>query len=499
MSIGRALTALLLTTTSLMIIPGVVRDASARTSAQFAMEVSTATPTIAAAGDIACGASDPNYNGGLGTATACRMLYTSNLLTAGGYSAVLTLGDNMQSDPSPTGFSTVFNSTWGRVKSIIHPQPGNHDYGYSAAQGYFGYFGAAAGNPSQGYYSFDLGNWHVVGLNSNCTKIAGGCAAGGGQETWLRADLAAHAGQCILAFDHHARYSSGHDGDNISMSALYADLYAVGADILISGHSHDYERFAPQDNAAHADTRGITQFVVGTGGAFFTGFGSTHPNSVVRQNSTFGVLSLVLHPTSYDWRFVPEAGKTWTDSGSRACHNAAAPVNNFSISANPATVAVAAGSRATTTISTSVTSGSPQAISLRATGLPSGAAAVFTPATVTAGGSATFAVTTSASTPSGTYPITITGSGVSVSHSTTLALTVTGSTGGSPTLRQTGGATESSAATSLTASFPAPTATGNLLVLAAGVYAGATNHIASVTDSSGRAWTRIGAYSVSGH
>jgi len=136
-------------------------------------------PTIAAAGDIACGASDANYNGGNGTATACRQKYTSDLLVSGGYTSVLSLGDNMQSDPSPTGFATVFDPTWGRVKPLIHPEAGNHDYGYSGAKGYYGYFGAAAGDPSKGYYSFDLGTWHVVALNSNCSKISGGCASGG--------------------------------------------------------------------------------------------------------------------------------------------------------------------------------------------------------------------------------------------------------------------------------------------------------------------------------
>lgn len=296
-------------------------DAAAR--AAFGAAAS-ADPTIAAAGDIACGASDPNYKGGNGTATACRQKYTSNLLVAGGYTSVLTLGDNMQSDPSPAGFATVYDPTWGRVKSITHPEAGNHDYGYSGAKGYYGYFGAAAGDPSKGYYSFDLGTWHVVALNSNCSKISGGCARGGAQEQWLRADLAAHPGRCTLAIDHHARYSSGHDGDNTFMTDLYQDLYDSGADLLLSGHSHDYERFAPQDNAAHLDASGgITQFVVGTGGAFFTGLGTRHANSAVSQNSTFGVLALTLHPTSYDWRFQPEAGKTWTDSGTRVCNSAA--------------------------------------------------------------------------------------------------------------------------------------------------------------------------------
>ncbi len=285
------------------------------------LAVTTGDPVIAAAGDIACGSSDPNYNGGNGTATACRQKYTSNLLVGTGLTAVLTLGDNMQSDPSPTGFATVYNPTWGRVKSITHPEAGNHDYGYSGAKGYYGYFGAAAGDPTKGYYSYNIGTWHVIEINSNCTKITGGCGAGSPEETWVKSDLAAHPSVCTLAVFHHPRYSSGHDGDNLFMAPIFQDLYDANVDVVLSGHSHDYERFAPQDNASHLDNaRGITQFVVGTGGAFFTGFGSIKPNSQVHQNSTFGVLELTLHPTSYDWRFVPEAGKTWTDSGSRSCH-----------------------------------------------------------------------------------------------------------------------------------------------------------------------------------
>jgi hypothetical protein len=376
-----------------------------------------ADPTIAAAGDIGCGSSDPNYNGGNGTAAACRQKYTSDLLVNGGYTSVLTLGDNMQSDPSPTGFATVFNSTWGRVKPLIHPEAGNHDYGYSGAKGYYGYFGAAAGDPAKGYYSFDLGRWHVVALNSNCANIAGGCVSGGAQELWLRSDLAAHPGQCVLAFDHHARYSSGHDGDNTFMTALFQELLNAHADVLLSGHSHDYERFLPQDNGSHLDTaNGITQFVVGTGGAFFTGLGTRHANSAASQNSTFGVLALTLHSSSYDWRFVPESGKTWTDSGTRSCHAVTPPSNDFAINANPASVSGQAGQAVTSTISTSVTSGSAQNITLSASGQPSTTSVSFSPATITAGGSSTMTITTSTSTPAGASTVTVTGTGISATH-----------------------------------------------------------------------------------
>jgi hypothetical protein len=475
-------------------------SAAAPTRPVGAVTAATADPTIAAAGDIACGTSDANYNGGNGTATACRQKYTSDLLVNGGYAAVLTLGDNMQSDPSPTGFATVFNPTWGRVKGLIHPEAGNHDYGYTAAKGYFGYFGAAAGDPTKGYYSFDLGAWHVVALNSNCAKITGGCASGGAQDVWLRSDLGAHAGRCILAFDHHPRYSSGHEGDSTFMSVLYQDLLNAHADVLLSGHSHDYERFQPQDNASHLDTaNGITQFVVGTGGAFFTGLGTRHANSVTSQNSTFGVLALTLHASSYDWRFVPEAGKTWTDSGTRSCHAVAPPSNDFAMTANPSTLSAQQGKAATTTIGTTVTSGSAQPVTLSATGQPTDTTVTFTPATVTAGASSTMTVSTAATTPTGTQTLTVTGTGTTATHTTAVTLSVTSTSSTRPALVQSDGATQTAAATALTASLPTSSAAGHLLVAVASVYTGLSNRITSVTDSAGNTWTRAGSWAVSGH
>jgi len=474
------------------------RPAVAR-SLPAARPVVTATdPTVAAAGDIGCGTSDPNYNGGLGTSTACRMKYTSDLLVSGGYTGVLALGDTMQSDATPNGYATVFDPTWGRVKPIIHPVPGNHEYGLPGASGYFGYFGAAAGDPAKGYYSFDLGAWHVIALNSNCAQISGGCAVGGAQETWLRADLAAHPGQCTLAFDHHPRYSSGHEGDSTFLTGLYQDLYSAGADLLLSGHSHDYERFDPQDNAAGLNpTGGITQFVVGTGGAFFTGLGTRHPNSVVSQNSTFGVLALTLHQGSYDWRFVPEAGKTWTDSGTRTCHHSQPVTNDFALSATPGSVSVAAGGSGAVSIGSTVTSGVAQSVSLTASGLPAGVSATLNPPTITAGTSSVLTLTVAAGTPPSTSTVTVTGTGSSATHTVPVTLTITGS--GTVRLVQSAGATETAAASTLTTTLPASSTSGDLLVLAVAGYTGATNHITAVTDPAGNTWTRVGAYFASGH
>ncbi len=274
---------------------------------------------IAVAGDIACANTDAAYNGGAGTSTACQQLATSNLLVNGGFAAVLALGDNQYNSGSLSQFNAVYNPTWGRVKSITHPAVGNHEYGTSNASGYFTYFGSAAGDPTKGYYSYDIGTWHVVTLNSNCTIVA--CTAGSAQEQWLRSDLSAHPAACTVAVTHHARWSSGHDGDNVFLQPIWQAMIDGGVDVMLSGHSHNYERFAPQNAGGGLDnTNGIRQFVVGTGGAFFTGVGSAHPNSQVRNNDTFGILKMTLRPTGYDWQFIRAAGGSFTDSGSTACH-----------------------------------------------------------------------------------------------------------------------------------------------------------------------------------
>ncbi len=276
---------------------------------------------VAAAGDVACDPSDPSYHGGTGTSTACRQLYTSNLLVNGGFDAVLALGDLQYNSASLDDFNQVYDPTWGRVKSITYPIVGNHEYGQSNAEDYFTYFGSRAGPVGKGYYSFDLGSWHIVAINSECDQV-GGCGTGSTEETWLRNDLAAHPAECTIAMWHKGRYSSGHDGDNTFMQPMWADLYDAGVEMLLSGHSHDYERFAPQDDSGHLDnTNGVRQFIVGTGGAFFTGLGTSFDaNSQAHQNTTYGVLQLTLRSGAYDWKFLPEAGKTYTDSGTTSCH-----------------------------------------------------------------------------------------------------------------------------------------------------------------------------------
>jgi acid phosphatase type 7 len=233
---------------------------------------------------------------------------------------VFTLGDNQYDSGTLDEFQQVYNPTWGRLIHRTFPVPGNHEYGTPGASGYFSYFGARAGDPLKGYYSFDVGAWHVVALNSECSSV-GGCQPGSAQETWLRADLAAHPAACTLAYWHKPRFSSGGlHPSNAAFQPLWQALYDAQADVVLSGHAHDYERFAPQaPNGAPDDVRGIRQFVVGTGGRNLQVLGTLQPNSEVRQNTSFGVLKLVLHPTSYDWQFLPTAGGTFTDSGSRAC------------------------------------------------------------------------------------------------------------------------------------------------------------------------------------
>jgi calcineurin-like phosphoesterase family protein len=288
-------------------------------------------PVVAAAGDIACDRAS-------GT-TTCHQMQTSNLLVGGNLAAVLALGDNQYDCGGYDAFQQFYEPTWGRVKSIIHPALGNHEYETSgtgcdatgSATGYFDYFNGVgnlngpAGERGKGYYSFDVGAWHLIAINSQCSKVS--CSAGNPQETWLRADLAAHPDRCTLAYWHHSRFSSGAThGDHPGLTALWQALYDNGADIVVSAHDHIYERFAPQTPGGVADwARGIRQFVVGTGGKVLHNIGTAKPNSEVREAGTFGVLELTLRPDSYRWEFRPESGVTFSDTGSATCHSASGP------------------------------------------------------------------------------------------------------------------------------------------------------------------------------
>ena len=284
------------------------QDAAGKVSGQSsALSASTAAcstgtdPVITAAGDICTSSTD------------CRP--TSDLVLSIGPTRALTLGDNAYNDGTLSQFNTEYDPNWGRFKSITSPSPGNHDYHVAGAADYFSYFGAQA---PAAYYSYDVGAWHVISLASSAGISP---SAGGAEETWLKQDLAAHPSRCTLAYWHEPRWSSGTThGSNSSWSAVWNDLYAAGADVVLNGHEHNYERFAKQSPSGAADPNGIREIVAGTGGVSHGyPFGTPIANSEVRNDSTWGVLKLTLHPTSYDWQFVPVAGSTFTDSGSDTC------------------------------------------------------------------------------------------------------------------------------------------------------------------------------------
>jgi hypothetical protein len=275
---------------------------------------------IVAAGDIACQPGNPSYNGGAGTPTACRQRATSDLVARIKPKAVLVLGDLQYEKGFLADFRSVYDRTWGRFNAITWPAAGNHEYGTGVAPGYYSYFGQRAAEKRQGYYSTDIGGWHVVALNSNC-RLVGGCQRGSPQERWLRADLASHRNVCTLAFWHHPRWSSGLHGSDASLDGVWQTMADTGVDVALAGHDHDYERFAPIDAAGNVDpARGTREFVVGTGGRSLYFFASKERGSEARDWQTFGVLKLTLRARSYDWEFVPAAGGTFSDSGSGSCH-----------------------------------------------------------------------------------------------------------------------------------------------------------------------------------
>jgi hypothetical protein len=270
--------------------------------------------TVYAVGDIArCAYRDPKYAPAAGTAAT-----VAAGLAADPAATVLTLGDNTYPVGAMKEFTDCYDPTWGRFKDRTWPSPGNHEYYTPNATPYFQYFGARA---AHGYYSLEIGSWHVISLDSNLK--ANTHAA---QIAWLRADLASHPARCTLAFWHHPLYSSGGHGNVPAMHDAWDLLYRAGAELVLSGHDHDYERFAPQDADGHVDAaRGLRQFVVGTGGAYPTPFLLTVRHSEVRDASRTGVLKLRLRDDGYDWEFIESSRVTTldvapADRGSGVCH-----------------------------------------------------------------------------------------------------------------------------------------------------------------------------------
>jgi acid phosphatase type 7 len=262
-----------------------------------------ADPVLVGAGDIASCSSS-------GDSATAKLL-----LTIPG--TVFTTGDNAYDRGTASEYANCYGPTWGQVKSRTRPTAGNHDYRTTGAAGYFGYFGSRAGSTGKGYYAYNLGSWRIYALNSNCGFV--GCGSTSAQARWLKADLAANPRRCVLAYWHHPLFSSGRHGNNTLVKPLWNILYAYHADVVVNGHDHDYERFARQSPGGSPTVRGIREFVVGTGGRSHYAWGSTKRNSVVRNNTTYGVIRLTLRASSYSWRFHPVAGKTWTDSGTTSC------------------------------------------------------------------------------------------------------------------------------------------------------------------------------------
>jgi len=282
-------------------------SAPATAPANAAKAAGQRSTTLLAAGDIASCASDGDEQ----TATLLDTLPGT----------VLTLGDTAYDDGSADQFRRCYVPSWGRFRDRTYPAPGNHDYDTADASGYYQFFGPRAGQPGQGWYSLNLGRWHLIALNSNCDAV-GGCHPGSDQERWLRADLAAHPARCTLAFWHHPRFSSGTThGSDPAVGGLWTALYEAGAEVVLVGHEHNYERFAPLDPLGGVDpARGVREFVVGTGGKSHYRLGSPLPGSEARNTDSFGLLELQLRPTGYSWRFLPAQGSSFQDAGTGSCH-----------------------------------------------------------------------------------------------------------------------------------------------------------------------------------
>ena len=267
--------------------------------------------TLVAAGDVACG---PDIQE---TPSACRQEDTAALVEGLDPDAVLVLGDTAYETVTTESLKS-YDASWGRFLDKTYAVVGNHEYYGGGADPYWDYFGDRAGERGEGWYSFDTGAWHVVVLNSECEDVD--CSTDGDQGRWLADDLSDHPARCTLAAFHRPRFSSGDEyGDDESVSGFWQTLQDAGVDVVLNGHEHSYERFAPQrDSGRPTAEEGMAEFVVGTGGRDLRGFGEVKPNSEVRWNRSFGVLALTLRGDGYDWRFHATDGAD-VDSGSASC------------------------------------------------------------------------------------------------------------------------------------------------------------------------------------
>ncbi|GAB3497285.1 hypothetical protein GCM10027521_47700 [Amycolatopsis cihanbeyliensis] len=368
------------------------------------------TVTVAAVGDI-CG-------------SACNQ--TDDVVAGMGADAVITAGDNAYNSGTRSEFDYNYDPYWGRFNDIVHPSPGNHEY-YSDAVGYDDYYrdnGVHIGDRGEYYYSFDLGEWHIVSLNSNIDARSGSA-----QERWLRQDLERNTKPCTMAYWHHPRFSTGGHGDSSRMSDVYEALTDYRADVVVSGHDHSYERFAPAtvDGTEDAEN-GLRQFVIGTGGrGLYSGRSSSDGPSEVFENDTFGVGRFELSATGYSFTFEPVSGRDFTDRVSGECHNANQGPD-FGLSTDPAAVSVRRDARVASTVSVAASGGFGSAVDLAVSGLPDGVTGAFEPSTVTppAGGTAESRLTlaASATAPVGEYTATVTGTSGELRRSAELRISV---------------------------------------------------------------------------
>src|SRR5215203_4200848 len=327
-----------------------------RLAASLALAVLVAT--LWAAGPAAGRAGAAPVLVGAGDIASCRSTgdeETADLL-AGIRGTVATFGDNAYPRGTDANFAECYAPSWGKFKARTMPSPGNHEYETAGASGYFDYFGRAAGIPGEGYYSFDLGSWHVISLNSNCSYV-GGCGPGSPQEQWLKADLVAHSNACTLAYWHHPRFSSGLHGDTSSVAAFWDNLYQAGAEVVLNGHDHVYEHFVPLNPSGQTDpAQGISQFTVGTGGAELTEFEGDNPLSDVQIAGVNGVLVMELHRDGYNWQFVRTPNGETADKGSASCHDAPSelPTDTTGTTTAGATLGTTTGTSTTGTTGTTI-------------------------------------------------------------------------------------------------------------------------------------------------
>jgi len=373
-----------------------------------------ATVTVAGAGDI-CG-------------SACNQ--TRDVLDSINPDAVYTAGDNAYDSGTLSEYNNNYDPEWGAYKSKTHPSPGNHEYNTSGASGYFSYFGAAAGESGKGYYSWDIGDWHFIALNSNIAR-----SAGSAQETWLRSDLAANTKPCVAAYWHHSRFAAGNYSDDSTVKPFFQALYDYHADLVLSGHDHNYIRFAQSKPDGTEDTNGVRELLVGTGGrALYGAGGSTAATIEESDYDTFGVEKLTLTSTGYTADFVPVAGRSFSDTVSGTCHAKGTSTPSYTVSANPSSLSVAQGATGTSTVTVTSTGGFSSATSLTASGLPAGVTASFNPSSVTpaANGTAssTLTFTASSTATTGTANVTVTATSGTTTKTTTITLNVTSNSGG---------------------------------------------------------------------